>query len=58
MLHAYQVFHDRFNSKSVGTSGSAVFTSYFAIFRDQTRNKYGAYLFSMSLAVKTVLLEV
>ena len=42
----FQVFHDRFNSQSGSTSDSAVFTSYFAIFRDQTHNKYHAYLFT------------
>ena len=48
----YQVFHERFNSQAASNSGSAVFTSYCAIFRDQTHNKYGAYPFCAFLAAK------
>ena len=49
----YQVFHDRFSNQSASTSGSAVFTSYFAIFCGETHNKYDAYLFRTFLAEKT-----
>ena len=52
------MFHDRFNSQSASISGSAVLTSYFAIFRDQTHNKYGVYLFRAFQNVKTALAEV
>ena len=48
----------RFNGESASTSDGAVLTSYFAIFRDQTRNKYGAYLFRVFLVVKIALPEV
>ena len=51
----YSSTQERFNSLSAKISGSAVFTSYFAIFRDQTHNKYSAYLFR---AVQTVLQKV
>ena len=54
----YQVFHDGFNSQSASTSRSVVFTSYFAIFCNQTRNKYSDYLFCVFLDVKTVQQEV
>ena len=57
LVISYQVFSDRVNGKSASTSGSTVFTSYFAIFCDQAHNKYGAYLFHAFLAVKTVLQE-
>ena len=42
---------------STDTSRSAVFTSYFGIFHDQTHNKDGTYLFRVFLAVKTALPE-
>ena len=57
-IHSKCFMIDLFKSQSASTSGSAVFISCFAIFHDQTHNRYGAYLFRLLLAVQTALPEV